>query len=80
MPVFWREPGRGVPEVVPAFGPQDFDLDEQVGFFGIEAVPACLQPFGPVRQARDGSWEEQVLVGVRGREVIRTSVLNFRWS
>ncbi len=59
------EPGRGVPEVVPAFGPQDFDLDEQVGFFGIEAVPAFLEPSGPVRQRRR-ILGEQVLVGAGG--------------
>ena len=37
------QPRRGVPEVVPALGPQHLDLDQELRLFGIEAVPTFLQ-------------------------------------
>ena len=56
------QPGRGVPEVVPAPRPQPLHLDQQIGLFGLEPIPARLQPAGPVAQRR-GVLREQVLVG-----------------
>ena len=56
------QPGRGVPEVVPAPGPQPLDLDQQLGLFGLEPIPAGLQPPSPVAQ-RARVLGEQVLVG-----------------
>ena len=64
MPVFWRSQARGVPEVVPAPGPQAFDLHEKFGFLGVEPIPARLQPAGPVAQRR-GVLGKQVLVEAR---------------
>ena len=57
------QPGRGVPEVVPAPGPQPLHLDQQLGLFGLEPIPPFLQPPRPVAQ-RPRILREQVLVAV----------------
>ena len=56
------QPGRGVPEVVPAPRPQHLDLDQQLDLFGIEPIPPGLQPPRPLTQ-RARILREQVLVG-----------------
>ena len=54
------QPGRGVPEVVPAPGPQPLDLHEKFGFLGVEPIPARLQPAGSVSKG-GGILNEHVL-------------------
>ena len=73
------QPGRGVPEVVPAPGPQAFDLHEQLGLFGVEPIPAGLQPPGPLAQ-RARILREQVLVGAGSGRCLEHVYVNFRWS